>query len=271
MTASAAGAHRLPGAARFVVGLLCTALPAHFRARQRAEWTADLMQITGPARWRYLFGAAWTLPALRLLARRARTDGSGIVAPAGPLVALTARTLLVGLGWAVLCWVVMLPGRYLVLDIPARMASGAQFDPKWVWPMSDMPALLPAQIALYWGGMAASMDFPFVFGLTLIALVVIALERGLPWRERLWVAAPRMAVVAFAGIVMTVADAFLAMVVGLGVGLGLAALVALWLGSAGHGLSTGRRVGLRVLGLAALAVLIVNQTVGHAVVVWFMD
>src|SRR6266550_9581436 len=61
---------------RVLVAALCSALPAHFRARQRAEWTADLLALAGgSARWRYLLGAAWTLPTLRALARRAQVDG----------------------------------------------------------------------------------------------------------------------------------------------------------------------------------------------------
>ena len=65
----------LPVGQRLVVTALSNLLPAGFRARQRAEWAGDLLALEdGPSgvRWRYLLGAARTLPALRAAAGRNR-------------------------------------------------------------------------------------------------------------------------------------------------------------------------------------------------------
>ena len=71
-TAAAAGLRRVDDV---IVSLLCMLLPAGFRARQRGEWAADLTVLTqgNPrARWRYLIGAARTLPSLRSSISRRR-------------------------------------------------------------------------------------------------------------------------------------------------------------------------------------------------------
>lgn len=63
-------------AVRAVLAVLVRLLPAGFRDRQRAEWSADLADLATEgttARWRYLLAAAWTLPALRALVRTGRT------------------------------------------------------------------------------------------------------------------------------------------------------------------------------------------------------
>src|SRR5207248_4160156 len=163
---------------RSVVAALGLALPAHFRARQRAEWTADLLVLAErgrPARWRYLMAAAWTLPALRAVARRLPADGpEDRLAPVSRSVVLAARVLTIVLGWTVLSWAVMLPGRYLLLDIPGRMAAGTLPDPGSVWPGGDQPAVLaPVAAVLEWGGWAAAADFPLPLTIALVASVLL--------------------------------------------------------------------------------------------------
>ncbi len=109
----------VPPLERATVAVLGTLLPAGFRDRQRAEWSADLADLaseSGIVRWRYLLAAAWTLPALRALVRSsrpgpswrgvrvhlARPGTSGIVVPA-VLVAMLGGLFGAGLatraGW----------------------------------------------------------------------------------------------------------------------------------------------------------------------------
>lgn len=76
----------LPTALRITVAALVRLLPAGFRHRQHAEWTADLLDLDGRQRLRYVASAAWTLPELRAVIRADRP------AP------WTARGLRAGLG-----------------------------------------------------------------------------------------------------------------------------------------------------------------------------
>jgi hypothetical protein len=273
--APGARASGLPPVEALLVAALVAALPAHFRARQRDEWTADLLILArqggGPARRRYLFGAARTLPTLRALARRARADGPARpLRLASPSVVLVARTLMISLAWTVLAWLVMLPGRYLLLDIPHRTPF---VSPDELWPGGDQPwYMLPLQVLLYWGALAATIDFPFVIAAALIAAVLVALQRGRPPAERARVAAQRIGAIALVAMALTVIDAFIAlMTTGGGPVLGLAGLTALGLGASGRGLSVPARVGLGVLGAAAVAAVVINHTVGLPMVVWFRD
>jgi hypothetical protein len=116
---------------RGVVAALARGLPSHFRARQRAEWTGDLLVLARDGRyiqWRYMLGAARTLPALRAAARRASADGvtSEAVGPSPSLV-LISRVLIITLLWTVVSWMVMRPGRYLFYG-PDRY-----LDSIWPW------------------------------------------------------------------------------------------------------------------------------------------
>jgi hypothetical protein len=68
----------VPPLERATVAVLGALLPAGFRDRQRAEWSADLAELAsegGAVRWRYLLAAAWTLPALRSVVRSGRPVG----------------------------------------------------------------------------------------------------------------------------------------------------------------------------------------------------
>jgi hypothetical protein len=57
---------------RIAVAVLARLLPAGFRDRQRAEWEADLLDLSRRQRLRYLVAAAWTLPELRAAVRAGR-------------------------------------------------------------------------------------------------------------------------------------------------------------------------------------------------------
>ncbi|MEU4156929.1 hypothetical protein [Actinoplanes sp. NPDC026670] len=63
---------RLPAVSRIAVAALARLLPAGFRDRQRAEWSADLLELSPRQRVRYLSSAAWTLPELRAAVRAGR-------------------------------------------------------------------------------------------------------------------------------------------------------------------------------------------------------
>lgn len=55
-----------------IARMLARMLPREFRDRQRAEWTADLLDLPRADRARYLLAAAWTLPELRAVVRAGR-------------------------------------------------------------------------------------------------------------------------------------------------------------------------------------------------------
>ncbi|BEL02578.1 hypothetical protein Q0Z83_007690 [Actinoplanes sichuanensis] len=57
---------------RIAVATLARLLPTGFRDRQRAEWSADLLELSRRQRVRYLLSAAWTLPELRAAVRAGR-------------------------------------------------------------------------------------------------------------------------------------------------------------------------------------------------------
>jgi hypothetical protein len=245
---------------RALLALLGSVLPAHFRARQRAEWTADLLVLArhgGAARWRYLLGAVLTLPTLRAHARHANAGGPEVVLKAAaPAAVMVARVLAITLGWAVLSWLVMLPGEYLVYRIPAHPAA----------------ILLPPLAVLYLGAWAAALDFPLVPVAALVAMVLVALERRRPWQHRLQVAILRVAVIGGVAVLLTSIDLFYALMsTGGGPALGLAGLAATGLGTVGAGLSRPTRILLVVLGVAAVAVAVIDNTVGLPMVVWFRD
>jgi len=263
---------------RAVVAALGLALPGHFRARQRAEWTADLLILAERgrlARWRYLFAATRTLPALRAVARRLPADGpQGALAPVSRSVVLVARVLTIVLGWTVVSWAVMLPGRYLLLDIPGRMAAGTLPDPKSVWPGGDQPALMaPVAAVLEWGGWAAADDFPLPLAIALVASVLLVRHRRQLWGPRRRVAAVGVAVISLQALLLTPVDMVVTAFTTIRGGpvLPLAGATASWLAVAAPGLSRPRRAVLGLLGLAALAVAAVDATIGTGMVSWYRD
>lgn len=124
---------RVPAAARVVVALLVRLLPAGFRERQRAEWSADLYELAAESvvvRWRYLLSAAWTLPELRAVVRAGRPSPlsvrglrAGLGRPGTPGIVVLAvlvslLSALFGAAWAArIGW-----------EFSAPLPTGAQAD-----------------------------------------------------------------------------------------------------------------------------------------------
>lgn len=268
---------------RAVVAALSRCLPAGFRHRQRAEWTGDLHALadggTGP-RWRYLVGAALTLPALRTAARRgalSHVDGPA-VAIAPPALTAVARILLYGLGLPVFAWLLSVPLCYYLFGVPDRMAGigGGLVDPKDLWPDGwAYYALLPLIFVLTFGAWAVALSGPFLVG----AMGLAGVASGLIRRRRR--VAHRMSVIVGVGLLaIAVAGAF----TGIGIStdpfldrghnlfVGVLGLIALALGSAARTLGGRMRVALLVIGVAAVAVSVTSHTpTGEAMFLWFID
>ncbi|MEV0129878.1 hypothetical protein AB0H83_15635 [Dactylosporangium sp. NPDC050688] len=250
---------------RLAVAVLAVLLPSGFRDRQRAEWTADLMTLpTG--RWRYLFGAARTLPALRAAARRAGLSrGPAAAVRASLALAAPARILLAGLGWPVLSWLLVVPLPYFVFDIPDRIARTGVVDPKSLWPGGVLFwVLLPLMLALTFGAYVALAG-----GWLLAATVGLAGAAVGAACRRIWLAVAGLALATLALLAITV--------VGLpmydpGYGAALLGTVAVGLGLWGRSLGRWQRGWLVVVGLAAAAVLVAHHTtLGAAMHAWYLD
>jgi hypothetical protein len=196
-----------------------------------------------------------------------------VLPAASPVTVVLTRVLLVSLTWTVLSWLVMVPGRYLWYDIPARIASGAEFDPKSIWPAGDQSAyLLPVMVVLYWGALAATLDFPFVPIAALLASVLVALQRHSPWTEWLRQTLLRVTIIWAVAVPLAGLDLFFALMsTGGWLTLSLASTTAMSLSAFTHGLSKPTRFALALVGAAAMTVVIVNHTVGQPMVVWFHD
>ncbi|MEU7905803.1 hypothetical protein [Actinoplanes sp. NPDC049118] len=164
----------LQGVERVVVAALSRLLPTGFRARQRDEWTADLLDLADAppaARWRYLFAAAWTLPTLRSFARRGAAAGSGglrdaAVTPAG--LRLTAQIVVAAVGVPIFCLAV------------TGLLNWAGFMGSWPdslkWPLWFILAVPPLAL---WGGGAW-----LVAWLGLLTTIMTSLQRNVPIRQR---------------------------------------------------------------------------------------
>ncbi|MGH3715723.1 MAG: hypothetical protein ACRDT4_20030 [Micromonosporaceae bacterium] len=265
---------------RLLVGALGRALPPHFRERQRAEWAADLLLLAGEprlSRWRYLLGAAWTLPALRTVARDPSATGltGGVVRPAGAAITTVARVLIVILVWALAGWLVVIIGPYLILDIPGRMATepGFYMGPEEVWPDWPMFVLMIPLVLGGWLSISSAPVGPF-FGVAILAVAVF--ERRRSWLHRM--------VVAGVAVVVGVLPISLSILAGRtgwigwgllpfnGLGIALLGLVGVITALAGRSLPRRTRVVLGVLSAAALVTFAVHQTpFGTAMITWFMD
>jgi len=279
------GSLPLPVGQRLVVTALSRLLPAGFRARQRAEWAGDLLALEdGPSgvRWRYLLGAARTLPALRAAAGR----GRGADPPSLPITlgtgaaALTslARVLLVGLGWPVVSWLLWVPGRYYLYDIPGTIArTGAPVDPKDFLPDSPLIYLaLPVVLPLQFGALVALFGgMLMVMSCALAAVVVGVAQRRRSARHRL--------MLSVGGIV-----AILSVLGGMGLGFGspgggqpfvgapfttgALGCCALALGLFARSLTRRTRIALLLLAVGAAFVIGAQHTeVGGQWQTWFLD
>ncbi|GAA1499461.1 hypothetical protein GCM10009827_001260 [Dactylosporangium maewongense] len=252
---------------RLAVATLALLLPAAFRDRQRAEWTADLMTLPA-GHWRYLFGAARTLPALRAAAHRAGLSRGPVAAAATFPSDALARTLLAGLGWPVLSWLLMVPLRYFLFDIPGRIAAGGgPDDPKSLWPSGALfVVLLPLILALTFGAYVALAG-----GWLLAASIGLAGAAVGVGLRRLWLAVAGLSLAAAALLAVTVA--------GLpvfdadpGYGAALLGTTAVALGLWSRTLSRWQRGWLLTIGLAAAAVLAAHHTpLGAAMHTWYLD
>jgi hypothetical protein len=268
----------LPLAQRAVVAALARLLPAGFRDRQHAEWTGDLVALsdTGAGnRWRYLLGAAWTLPSLRaVVVRRGATGGPVLLTGAPAAMATIGRVLLVGLGWPVVSWWLAVFGRYTVLDIPGRLAAngGTPVDPKDLWPV-DGPwiVLIPLWVLLSLGAGAAVVGGPYlVSSVGLAGLLAGPAQRRRTGRHR--------AAAALGGLAVLVAAQFV--LSGRGhqddLGNGIAGAVlgagAIVLAVAGRGIRGRVRFGLALIGAAAIGILAVDHSaMGPPMLSWFLD
>jgi len=222
---------RLPPFERWVIAVWAGALPAHFRDRQRDEWTADLMVLSAshgrPARWRYLLGAGWTLPSLRRLARGAQTAGAGLTPPAAPSGLTAARVLILGLSWPLLGWL----GTFVVPH-PAKAA-----------------ALLR---------LGAWANLIGVFALALVAVAALAVavfEWRRPPRYRL-----RTAGIGFAALLTVFVFQCLAVLPDRGVLVALMGTAGARLSFTAAGLPKRYRIALRVVAVMGLAIAIANWT-----------
>ncbi|MFB9238293.1 hypothetical protein ACFFWC_22500 [Plantactinospora siamensis] len=265
-----------PGARleRALVAALGSALPAHFRARQRAEWEADLAELAldgRPAtRWRYLLAAARTLPTLRAVARHARVDGPGALpTPATPTARTLAWVTATSLGWTLLSWAVVIAGPYLALDVPARLAAGVESDPKGMWPIGDPALPLPLRIALALGCYAATGMDILLLGVTGMVALCLVLSAPRPDRQR---ALERSVVIGTAALALMVADAFASLTFPFtGLALTVTGITAAALAVGRSGLPARWRIVLGALAAAGIAVVITDNTVGTDMIVWFRD
>jgi hypothetical protein len=268
-------------AERALVAVLGRLLPAGLRSRQREEWTADLLSFSSApgTRWRYLAGAAWTLPALRRAARRGGFAELSAVDPAPGVLTSMAHFLLLGLGWPVVSWLIMVPVTYLAADVPGRIArSGGPVDPKGLWPThGPFVVLLPLEMLLALGAMALILGGPFLlgtFGASGLVLAVVQRRRGSGYRLVIaGVGLVCLALTVLAGLAWSY-GAFSPDSLGLDSGrtgavLGLAAGM---LGIAGRRLGVRIRSTLVLLGVVAVIVPVVHLTpIGAAMLNWYLD
>ncbi|GAB3850792.1 hypothetical protein ACFPIJ_47775 [Dactylosporangium cerinum] len=259
----------LAGGVRLVLAALTLLLPRGLRDRQRAEWTADLMIMT-TGRRRYLFGAARTLPALRAAARRAGLSrGPTAVAHTSDALRMPAQVLLLGLGWPVLSWVLLVPLSYVLFDIPGRIASsGGPVDPKGLWPDGGVLfwVLLPVMLTLWFGTYVALAGGWLLAATIGLAGAVVGFAGRRIWFAvaGLGLAAGALLAVTVTGLPMFNADP--------GYGAALLGTIAVGLGLFGRSLGRWRRSRLVVVGLAAVAVLVAHHTaLGAEMHAWFLD
>ncbi|MDG4829300.1 hypothetical protein O7627_08275 [Solwaraspora sp. WMMD1047] len=233
-TTTSSAAAGLPTAQRWMIAALAAALPAHFRDRQRDEWTADLLVLSaspgGPARWRYLLGAAWTLPSLRRLAKGGRTADGGLATPATPAALTAARVLIPSVSWPLLGWLG-------ALAVPHQARTGGLFTVVMVGAWANMIGLLA------------------VVGMALVTLVVALLEWRRTARHRLRTAGIGMAML-FAVVVFQC----LAFLPDRGIIVAMMGGAGAWLSYTAPALPRHYHIALRVIAVAGLAVAVINWT-----------
>jgi hypothetical protein len=249
---------------RLAVTALAGLLPNGFRARQRAEWAADLDELPGTGqRWRYLLWAAWTLPALRAAARRAGLTGTGADKPAGAIARsgttnAVANVLLLGLGCPVLSWLLMVPVQYRLYKV-------------FGWSVPDDSWLIALPLApLTWGAYIA-MFGPLLVAWVCLAAVAVALTlRGADARLRASLAIGGTAVLA--STLALLSGSLFVDELGSGYAIGMLAAASTGLAVLGRGLSRGKRIALLLVGFTAATVIWFQSTAtAAAMTTWFVD
>lgn len=258
-----------------IVRLLCALLPAGCRARQGEEWAGDLVVLADEdptVRWRYLFGAARTLPSLRNAFRH--RDTARVEVPAG-VRGSVARVLLLGLAWPILSWVLWVPVRYYAFGIPGRLEAGGPsgvIDPQSVWPFEGTPGWLwPLGAVFHLGAWVTVLGGPFL----LAAVGVVGSLAAWLWRGRRRAHRAAVAVAALTCVVSVLVwtavtdgatthdDGYVA---------GLLGATAIVLGTSTGDLRRRTRAALVMLGVAAITVLVsFHTTSGVAMLGWFQD
>ncbi|WP_020519679.1 hypothetical protein [Catelliglobosispora koreensis] len=272
-------------AQRGAIWLLCRFLPEGFRNRQRDEWTGDLIAIGATGQWRYLFSAAWTLPALRAHAGKPGVDRPHTIVLPTPLSVITLyRVVLIGLGLPVISWLIAIPFRYYLLDIPGIFAAMAQqqyagpFDPKDLWPM-DGPfvVLIPLWVLLMMGAWAVIMSWLMVTWMGIATLIAGTARRRTGARYRVVTALIGIAVAAAAITLGNagrelgwIPDTFRLMDEGMTAAfIGVLAII---FGFGASGLNKRRRVIAIVIGLLAIGIHAWHYTeIGQAMLNWHLD
>ncbi|WP_410812890.1 hypothetical protein [Micromonospora sp. 067-2] len=241
---------------------------------------ADLLSLDDAlARWRYVVGAAWTLPALRRAALRGGFADLPASAPVPSVLTSAAHLLLLGLGWPLISWLIMVPVTYVAADVPGRIArTHGLVDPQGLWPThGPFVVLLPVQVLLRLDAWAMILGGPFLLGTFGASGLLLALRQRHSGRGRRLVLAAAglacLALTAMAGLAWSF-GAFDPTALGLdsgrtgaalGVGAGILALT-------GRRLGAGTRSALAVLGALAITVPIVHlTTTGVAMLIWYLD
>jgi hypothetical protein len=264
-----------------VVWVLCRLLPEGFRARQRAEWTGDLIALSASGaavRWRYLLAAAWTLPSLRAHARRAGLDRPHEIVPASVPVRTLARVIIVALGAPVVAWLIAVPSRWYLLDVPSRLASSFAFDPKDLWPTSGVLGWLsPLWIALHLGAWTMVFSTFLVTWTGATAMVMGPLQRGATGRQRFYTALLGLGIMVVGNAILTglalansARGALFPLDKGFAAGvIGAAGVVT---GLLAPGLSRRSRITVLTVSLTAIAIFAFQFTeLGSAMFTWLLD
>ncbi len=272
-------------AQRGAIWLLCRFLPEGFRNRQRDEWTGDLIAIGATGQWRYLFAAAWTLPALRAHAGKPGVDRPHTMVLAPPLSVTTLyRVILIGLGLPVLSWLIAIPFRYYLLDIPGIFAAMAQqqyagpFDPKDLWPM-DGPfvVLIPLWVILTVLSWAVIVSYLLVTWIGIATLIAGTARRRIGAKHRIISALIGVTIMAAA---ITVGEAGRSMgwipasvrLMDEGLTTAVVGALALVFAFSARGLARRRRITVIVIGLTAIAIHAWHYTeIGQAMLNWHLD
>jgi hypothetical protein len=259
--------------------LLGAALPAGFRDRQRGEWLSDLGDLAPGARLRYVLGALRTLPGLRRSALR-HDGGSGLAGVRLTGAGTAARILLFGMIWPVLSWFLMVPARYYALGVPSSAGDTGEHDPQGLWPLVGTPEwTMPIWIGLHLGAWVAVLGGLFLLATVVLVGTLALLRRSRGRRGRLLGAAGIAMVMLVAAMWSLSVDVWpssaagaIAAAVNSSLPAGLLGMLAVLCAARVRDLTRRARVGLVVIGAAAVGMAVWTYTpAGQAMLAWFMD